>query len=371
MGDVRSLAIAALIVAAVAASGCGGPVLRAQESVTFGVLLPFSSGMPGAARAALRGAQLAAAESTGAGAAHIVLMVEDDRGIPEVAATLFGRLMEQQVVAVIGPLTDQTAIAVAPVAERAGVPIITPGATGAIPYAGSTVFRTSLPAQAQAHALADFAVRIRGARSVSMIHQGDDYGAAVALAFAQRLRDLGGDIVGTRLYRDGETDFTRHASGVTADEADAVLIVGYADEGVRVLRALREHGFAGLVLGSDALYSSDLLEWGAEDAEGMFLPAAFVASQPLPAVADFVGRFRSKYRQTPDHFAAQGYDAAKILAFAVRRGGRTPEAIRAALQGLRGFPGATGEITFGRWGGPDRPVAIAQVAGGAFEVVRR
>jgi branched-chain amino acid transport system substrate-binding protein len=279
--------------------------------------------------------------------------------------------VDQQVVAVIGPLTDQTVIAVAPAAERAGVPIITPGATGTIPYAGSAVFRTSLPAQAQAHALADFAVLVRGARSVSVIHQGGDYGAAVAMVFAQRLRHLGGDIVGTRLYRDGETDFTRHAAGVMADGADAVLIAGYAKEGVRVLRALRERGFAGLVLGSDALYSSDLVEWGKEDAEGMFLPAAFVASQPLPAVADFVGRYRRKYRQTPDHFAAQGYDAAKVLAFAIRRGDPTPAAIRAALQGLRRFPGATGEITFDRWGAPERPVAIAQVIGGAFEVVRR
>lgn len=364
------------LVAAVAlgVAGCGGPSLRAQESVAIGVLAPLNSGVPAAARAAVQGATLAAEDVNaggGIGGASITLIVQDDRGIPEEAARQMEQLLARQVLAVVGPLTDATAIAVAPVAERARVAVISPGATGPIPYGGSSFFRTALPADAQARALAEFVVRTKQARRISIIQDSNEYGTLVGLAFAQRIHALGGEVVGTRLYRDGETDFTRHAAGVAADGADAVFIAGYPDEGALILGALRARGARILVVGSDALYSADLLTWAKDAADDLYLPAAFVSSQPLPAVQEFVNKYRRRFNEAPDHHAAQGYDAVKILAFAVRRGGPDTAAIRSTLQGLRRFPGVTGEITFDRWGAPARPVAIARVRAGQFELVGR
>jgi len=88
-------------------------------------------------------------------------------------------------------------------------------------------------------------------------------------------------------------------------------------------------------------------------------------------VQEFVTKYRRRFSETPDHFAAQGYDAVKMVAFAVRKNGSSPAAIRTALQGLRRFPGVTGEITLDRWGAPARPVGIARVRVGQFELVRR
>lgn len=369
---VMTMAIAA--VAALFAAGCGSPSLRAQEAVSIGMLVPLTSGVPGAARAAVQGAMLAAEEINGgggAGGATMTLVVQDDHGNAEEAMRLFDGLLGRKVVAVVGPLTDATAAAVAPLAERAGVAVISPGATGTIPYAGSSVFRTSLPAQAQARALADYLVGTKRARRITVVHEGNDYGTLVAMAFTQRVRELRGEIVGTRLYRDGGRDFSRHANGVIADGADAVFIAGYPDEGALILAALKARGSEVPVVGSDALYSPDLIQWAKEAAEGVYLPAAFVASESIPSVQEFVGKYRRKYNnELPDHYAAQAYDAVKILTSAVRRN-RNPAAIRTALQGLRRFPGATGEITFDRWGAPDRPVAIAHVKAGQFVLVRR
>jgi branched-chain amino acid transport system substrate-binding protein len=114
------------------------------------------------------------------------------------------------------------------------------------------------------------------------------------------------------------------------------------------------------------------VSWAKEAAEGIFLPAAFVASEPIPVVQDFVGKYRRRNNnETPDHYAAQAYDAVKLIASVVRRGGRTPAALRSGLQGVRRFPGVTGEITFDRFGVPERPVAIATVHAGRFTLVRR
>ncbi|MDR7484312.1 MAG: ABC transporter substrate-binding protein [Armatimonadota bacterium] len=355
-------------------AGCAGPRIGAGETITIGVLAPLTSGVPAAARSAVWGATLAADEINAGGGvvgATITLLVLDDRGSTEEVERAFAQMLQRRVVAIVGPLTDATATAVAPMAERAGIPLVSPGATGTIPYAGSSVFRTSLPAPAQARVLADYLMGMRRARRLTIIHEGNDYGTLVARAFAERVRGSSREIVGTRLYRDGDEDFTRHANGVVADGADAVFIAGYPDEAALILQALQARGVRAVVAGSDALYSQDLVRWAGAAADGLVLPAAFVPTEPLPGVQEFVGKYRRKYGEMPDHFAAQAYDALKVVAFAIRRGGRTPAQIRAALQGVRRFPGATGEITFDRWGAPDRPVAIAVVREGQFELVQR
>jgi branched-chain amino acid transport system substrate-binding protein len=369
-----TIGIGLVVAVALGVAGCGGRSLRAQGAISIGVITPLNSGVPAAARAVVQGATLAAEEVSaagGIGGASVSLIVMDDRGSADEAARQFEQLVARKVVAIVGPLTDATAIAVAPLAERAKVVIISPGATGTIPYAGSSFFRTALPAEAQARALAEFVVKTKRARRITIIQDGNEYGTLVALAFSQRIQALGAELVGTRYYRDGDVSFERHATGVVADGADAVFIAGYPDEGALILEALQARNVRILVVGSDALYSPDLLYRARGAANEIYLPAGFIVTDPLPAIQKFVAAYRKRYNEAPDHYAAQAYDAVKMLVAAIRRGGAEPATIKASLQGLRRFPGVTGEITFDRFGAPDQPVAIAQVREGRFELVRR
>ncbi len=369
-----TIGIGLIVAIAIGVAGCGSRAIRAQDAVSIGVLAPLNSGVPAAARASVQGATLAAEElnaAGGIGGGSVSLTVLDDRGSPDEAVKHFEQLVAQKVVAVIGPLTDATSIAVAPVAERAKVVVISPGATGTIPYGGSSFFRTALPAESQARALAEFVVRTKRTRRITIIQDGNEYGTLVALAFSQRIHALGGEVVGTRYYRDGDTSFERHATGAVADGAEAVFIAGYPDEGSLILTALRARGVRAVVIGSDALYSPDLL-YGARDAANeLYLPAGFILTDPLPAIQKFVTAYRKRFNEVPDQYAAQSYDAVKLLVAAIRRGGRDPSTVRDSLTALRRFPGVTGEITFDRWGAPDRSVAIVQVQGGRFELVKR
>ncbi|HET8678654.1 MAG TPA: ABC transporter substrate-binding protein [bacterium] len=369
-----TIGIGLTVAIAIGLTGCGSRAIRAQDAMSIGVLAPLNSGVPAAARASVQGATLAAEEvnaAGGIGGGSVSLIVLDDRGSPDEAAKHFEQLVAQKAVAVIGPLTDATSIAVAPIAERARVVVISPGATGTIPYAGSSFFRTALPAESQATALAEFVVQTKRTRRISIIQDGNEYGTLVALAFSQRIHALGGEVVGTRYYRDGDTSFERHATGAVADGADAVFIVGYPDEGAPILEALRARGVRAVVIGSDALYSPDLLYRARNAANELYLPAGFIVTDPLPAIQKFVSAYRKRFNESPDQYAAQAYDAVKVLVASIRRGGRDPSTVRASLLALRRFPGVTGEITFDRWGAPDKSVAIVQVQAGRFELVRR
>src|SRR3989304_1347981 len=95
----------------------------------------------------------------------------------------------------------------APAAERRRVVLITPGATAPLPYGGHYVFRTALPARTQAQALAAYLVEQLRVRRVAVVHDSNDYGTMVALAFEGAARAKGATITGRRLFRDGEQDF--------------------------------------------------------------------------------------------------------------------------------------------------------------------
>ena len=62
-----------------------------------------------------------------------------------------------------------------------------------------------------------------------------------------------------------------------------------------------------------------------------------------------------------------GYDAAKVLADAIKRAkGDSPDAIRQAIQETRDFQGATGTITIDANRNADKPVVIVQIKGKKF-----
>lgn len=356
------------LVALLLLTACTQRLTTAGATISLGVIAPLTSGLPAAARSVVEGAELAVAEinaERGIQGRHLALVVSDDRGIPEEAARLVGELASK-VVAVIGPVTDATTIAAAPVAERSRLVIISPGATAPLPYGGHFVFRTSLPARTQAQGMAAYLVDRLRVRRVAIAHDSNEYGSMVALAFEEAVRAREATVTSRRLYRDGDVDFRRHIEGAIAERAQALYLAGYPDEGALLLRQARAATRGLLIVGSDALYSDDTTAWAGAAANDLHVPAGFVPETPLPLVRAFVAAYRDRFGRAPDQFAAQAYDAVRVVAFALRRAGTDPQKIRDVIATIKRYPGATGEISFDRWGDPERAVIITRVRGGRF-----
>jgi len=356
----------ALCVAVVAAA-CARPQ-QAAGPVRLGVLLPFDSGVAAAAASALRGAQLAADETRAEGEVRLELVVEDERGSPERATASFARMAEDgRLAAVVGGLTDSVAFALSPQASRRGLPVVSPGATGEVPYAGHYFFRTALPATLQGPALAQYALR-RGWRRAGVMYDSNDYGTAVALSFVQAFRTGGGEVVGQRLYRDGTRDFARFVRAVHEERPEVLLLAGYPDEGNLFLEQAARAGVRVPLLAPDSYANPEAVREAGGRAHGMVVAAAFFPDNPLPRVRAFVRQFQQRFGTAPDAFAAQGYDAVKVLAFALKRsaavrpdGTVDRQRLRNTLASLQDYPGVTGTLTFDRFGNPAREVLLLQV----------
>ena len=87
---------------------------------------------------------------------------------------------------------------------------------------------------------------------------------------------------------------------------------------------------------------------------------------------DFVAAYRARWNgETPDAMAALGYDAAKVLADALRRAGSTEgPAIRDALAATKAFPGVTGTTTMDAQRNATKAAVIVTVRDGKFKFVQ-
>ncbi len=363
-----------VLLAAVVA-GCGGSG-SGPVTVRVGVILPLSSGVAAAASSALRGAEMAADEVKADRVVRLVLVTHDDGGSPQKAIDLFQRLSaDPGVGAVVGGLTDAVAAQLSALASAVQTPLLSPGATGPIPFAGQYFFRTSLPSSLQGRALAEYALG-KGLKQASVVQDTNEYGTAVAEGFSQSLRAGGGVVLSQHLFADGTRDFSPVVRALQRERPDVVLFAGYPDEGAVFVQQLAQAGLKVLLLAPDSFASEDAAS--AVAGSGMVVASVFFPDSPVPRVRAFVREFRSRYGRQPDAFAAQTYDAVKLVAVAVKRLGtgvlgpqdRVDRAkLREALASTHDYPGVTGTITFDRLGNPARDVQLLRVDGGRLVVL--
>ncbi len=81
-----------------------------------------------------------------------------------------------------------------------------------------------------------------------------------------------------------------------------------------------------------------------------------LCGQPNPAVQDFVQRYKKRFQTSPTLFAVQGYDAAKLVIDAIRKGATSGEAVHDQLLTPAGPSIPTGPAAFGPDGTLNRPL---------------
>ena len=91
-----------------------------------------------------------------------------------------------------GRWSVERAAEAAPRAEELSFPIITITQKSGIPQIGPHVFRLFLTPEAQARAVARYAVQVLGLNSFAIMHPDDAYGKAMSEYFQQEISTLGG-----------------------------------------------------------------------------------------------------------------------------------------------------------------------------------
>src|SRR5258706_16420240 len=162
---------------------------------------------------AKNGVLMAADEINQAGGINgrqIDIVIEDDKGSPEEAAQVTGKLIDRyKVVAIIGAGASGNSLAAAPKAQSARVPLIAPSSTNpAVTQVGDYIFRACFIDAFQGEVMAKFAVNtLKAKRAAIMLDFNSPYSRGLMDFFWFSFLKLGGEIVSKRMYTLTDSDY--------------------------------------------------------------------------------------------------------------------------------------------------------------------
>ncbi|MFB6311950.1 MAG: ABC transporter substrate-binding protein [Salinirussus sp.] len=207
------------------------------------------------------------------------------------------------------------------------------------------IFRTAATDALQGRVLAGIAANQIGASSASTFYLNNAYGSGLSQGFANAFEnEYDGTITAQVSYSPGESSYVSRLEEALADDPDTMLIVGYPDSGVRILRDFYNNFDADMpLLVPDGLQSADLpgnvgrslsnVQGTAPTGEG-------------PGLEFFNTQYQEAYDADPSGqpFIRQAYDAAAALVLANAAAGENDgPSVRDQMRSVTGGDGE--EIT--------------------------
>ncbi len=335
---------AAALAVLVAAGGCNPPL-------RIGVVVPETGEAAVYGASVKSGVKLAFDEAQSARKAPqgLEVIYRDSGSDPTRAASAAEALFEGGAVIVIGGVTSAEAKVMIPAADRAERVLLSPSASAPNLAGRSPFFFRVYPSdELEGVKAADFLATTRGARTVLVLQEDNDYTRGLLPVFLGEYTSRGGRVTGSiRLDDAGWHAQVREA--IDRRPPDGVYVCGYGEAILAGLRTLRSLGFRGTICTTSAFSAASLLARAASLAEGVFFPlAGFDVTSQREPVRSFVQNYVATYNLVPDIYAAHGYDAA-LAALAALKGLQEPtgRAVAARLRALAGVAGVTtGAVAF-------------------------
>jgi branched-chain amino acid transport system substrate-binding protein len=365
---------AASVAAALLVLACAGPAK--QNVILVGEYGSFTGTTATLGQATHNGIVLAIDEvnaAGGIGGRKLRLISEDDQSKPEEAATAVSKLIHQdRVSALLGEGMSSRSLAAAPIAQAQKVPMISPASTNPkVTQVGDYIFRVCFIDPFQGSVMAKFAASTLKVKRVAILYDvRNEYSVGLRQYFINSFNGLGGQIAAEQSFSEGDSDFRAQLTQLKASRPEAIFVPSYYGEASTIARQARELGINVPLLGGDGWDSPKLFEIGGKAIEGSYLTNHYSIEDPSPATRKFVKDFKGKYGASPDIPAALGYDAAKVLADALRRAGSTDgPKLRDAIAATVDFPGVTGKITIDKDRNVVKPAVVLKVVDGKFQYV--
>mgnify|MGYP000255788500 CR=1 FL=1 len=344
------LAAAALVAVA------GSAAHAAEGPLKIGALVPMTGDLQAYGQTSLNGIELAAKQINEAGGVlgeDLEIVLGDTQTRPQAGIDSAKKLVSiEGVSGIVGALSSGVTIPVAQsVTSKEGVPQISGASTSPVITGledNDFMFRT-VPSDAfQGRALAEVVDR-DGLSTVSIIYVNNDYGEGLADSFAAAFKERGGEIAERVGYEKGNASYRGELSTAASGGAEALVMIGYPQNGTTIIRQALEGGFFDRFVFTDGLKAPEIIDAvGAQYLEGSYGTAP-QALDDTAAAKTFRSGYEGAYGELPPKpFIDTAYDATYVLALAAQAAGSTDgAAIRDALREVANPPGE--QIVPGEW----------------------
>ncbi|MBI4805358.1 MAG: ABC transporter substrate-binding protein [Desulfovibrio sp.] len=286
----------------------------------------------------------------------IELIVYDDESDVNKAVLAAEKLLKKdQVCAVIGPTTSGSTLAIMNKFPAAQVPMVSMSAAEKIVSpVNPWIFKV---APSDRHAVGRILkhAQSKGYKKIAILTVSDGFGQAGREVLKELVPGQGFTLVADEVFGPKDTDMTAQLTKIKDAAPDAVICWGTNPGPAVVARNRMQLGITIPLYMSHGVASKKFIELAGEASEGIMLPAGHLIvaaqlpdSQPQKALLmAYTGQYQDKFKADVSTFGGHGWDGLKLVAKAVEMAGSTkPEAIRANLEKITGFPGIGGVFSF-------------------------
>lgn len=315
----------ALIVASFA--GCGA---KNQDNtvIRIGGIGPLTGGAAIYGQAVKNGAEIAIEELNANGVKY-ALLFEDDENDAEKSVNAYNKLKDDGMLISMGTVTTTPCIAVSTETYTDRFFALTPSASSTDVIEGNdNMFQMCFTDPNQGVASAEYIKSQSLGEKIAVIYNNSDaYSTGIFQKFNSEAQKLGLNIVAVKTFTDDSAnDFTSQLNDIKAAGADLVFLPIYYTPASLILSQADKMQYEPKFFGVDGMDGILTLEnFNTELAEGVMLLTPFTADAEDDLTKNFVAKYKEKFGEVPNQFAADGYDVVMAIAAACERAGITPD----------------------------------------------
>ena len=334
--------------------GTVGTAAVADEVVKIGHVAPLTGGIAHMGKDNENGARLAVEEINAKGLTiggqkiTLELDAQDDAADPRTATQVAQRLVDDNIVAVVGHLTSGTSIPASKIYSDAGIVQISPSSTnpGYTQQGFKTTYRVVATDAQQGPALAKYASEDLKLKSVAIVDDSTAYGQGLANEFEKTAKSLGMNVMSHDATNDRAVDFRAILTKIKGENPDAIMYGGSDATGGPFAKQARQLGLRARVLAGDGLCTDKLSDLAGDATDNVVCSEAGLALEKMVDGKAFEAKYEKRFGQPIQIDAPFAYDAVYIIVDAMKRAQSVnPAKILAAMPGTD-YKGVIGETTF-------------------------
>ena len=214
-----------------------------------------------------------------------------------------------------------------------------------------------------------------GVRKICMIYRNDPSGIDTANSAREYWKAQGGETLCEEKYDLEATNFSAQVAKIRLSRPDALVTFGYSKTNGIIIKQVRDFGVSAPIYGID--FIPDQLEIAGKAMDGYkYAVDQFDVNSTVPETARFVKAYRAFFKEEPEFYGANYYEATYLLAEcmkALAKEGKplTGANIDAKIREIRSFFSVYGGMmTLNLDGTVKKPMAIFQIADGAPKLVK-
>ena len=338
---------------------------RAAGEIVVGATVPLTGPLASSGLQYYDALQMAQDDINAAGGINgkqLRIAFEDTQASNSIAVNAFIKLTQQ-----IDPpfifLSSYTIQNLAVEAQVAKAQIPTVYAGGGVAVADRKnpwMFRIRPPDNLAGESIGSAVVQRMQAKDVGIIHVQDDYGTASANALEAALKAAGANVVARESYGARDNDFSPQLLSLKNKGAKAMVVFAYVRDGALLLTQRRTLGIDIPLMGNTSFVVPALLDLVTPaDVSGIYSMIDAVIGQTIsPASASYTTHFEARFNMRADPFGSCYYDAAMILADAMRKVGTDRQKIRDYFAAVKDYKGVTRTFTTDSRGDMAHSVAL-------------